>query len=96
MRLHARFIICPGDRIIVFANQKGGVGKSTLCILFADYLAEKRQAVAVIDADLQQTIVVQRQRELKADWAEISDYDLDTAEAMFQTMRWLYVGFMCH
>ena len=29
-------------------------------------------------------------------WAEISDYDLDTAEAMFQTKRWLYVGFMCH
>ena len=29
-------------------------------------------------------------------WTEISDYDLDTAEAMFQTKRWLYVGFMCH
>ena len=55
------------NRIIVFANQKGGVGKSTLCILFADFLAEKRQAVAVIDADLQQTIVVQRERELKAE-----------------------------
>ena len=54
------------NRIIVFANQKGGVGKSTMCILFADYLAEKRQAAAVIDADLQQTIVVQRQRELEA------------------------------
>lgn len=54
------------NRIIVFANQKGGVGKSTMCILFADYLAEKRQPVAVIDADLQQTIMVQRQRELEA------------------------------
>ena len=29
-------------------------------------------------------------------WRELSDYDLDTAEAMFQTRRWLYVGFMCH
>ena len=29
-------------------------------------------------------------------WTELSDYDLDTAEAMFQTRRWLYVGFMCH
>ena len=54
------------NRIIVFANQKGGVGKSTMCILFADYLASLKQPVAVIDADLQQTIVVQRQRELEA------------------------------
>ena len=29
-------------------------------------------------------------------WSEISDYDLDTAEAMFNTRRWLYVGYMCH
>ena len=29
------------NRKVVFANQKGGVGKSTLCILFANYLAWK-------------------------------------------------------
>ena len=29
-------------------------------------------------------------------WSDLSDYDLETAEAMFQTKRWLYVGFMCH
>lgn len=29
-------------------------------------------------------------------WTDIAQYDLDTAEAMFQTGRWLYVGFMCH
>lgn len=29
-------------------------------------------------------------------WVEIADYDMDTAEAMFDTKRWLYVGFMCH
>ena len=29
-------------------------------------------------------------------WIEISDYDLETAEAMFQSKRYLYVGFMCH
>lgn len=27
---------------------------------------------------------------------DIADYDLDTAEAMYQTGRWLYVAFMCH
>lgn len=29
-------------------------------------------------------------------WKELSDYDLDTANAMYDTKRWLYVGFMCH
>lgn len=29
-------------------------------------------------------------------WTDIADYDLDTAEAMYQTGRWLYVAFMCH
>jgi HEPN domain-containing protein len=29
-------------------------------------------------------------------WIEISDYDLDTAEAMLRSRRYLYVGFMCH
>jgi HEPN domain-containing protein len=29
-------------------------------------------------------------------WVEISDYDLETAEAMLQSRRYLYVGFMCH
>ena len=29
-------------------------------------------------------------------WSDMSDYDIDTADAMFRTGRWLYVGFMCH
>ena len=29
-------------------------------------------------------------------WVELSDYDLDTAQAMLETRRFLYVGFMCH
>jgi len=32
----------------------------------------------------------------KAYWLDIADYDFDTAEAMYQTGRWLYVAFMCH
>jgi len=29
-------------------------------------------------------------------WVELSDYDWETAEAMFETKRYLYVVFMCH
>ena len=29
-------------------------------------------------------------------WLEMSDYDIDTAAAMLETGRYLYVGFMCH
>jgi len=29
-------------------------------------------------------------------WINLSDYDMETAEAMWQTKRYLYVGFMCH
>lgn len=29
-------------------------------------------------------------------WLDIADYDIDTAEAMYKTKRWLYVAFMCH
>ena len=29
-------------------------------------------------------------------WLELSEYDLRTADAMLETGRYLYVGFMCH
>ena len=29
-------------------------------------------------------------------WLDISEYDLETAEAMLEKARFLYVGFMCH
>lgn len=29
-------------------------------------------------------------------WIELSEYDIDTAAAMLETKRYLYVGFMCH
>lgn len=29
-------------------------------------------------------------------WFESADYDIETAKAMLQTTRYLYVGFMCH
>lgn len=32
----------------------------------------------------------------KAYWLEMAEYDLDTARAMLESLRYLYVGFMCH
>ena len=29
-------------------------------------------------------------------WLDIADYDLETAEALYVSKRWLYVAFMCH
>ncbi len=29
-------------------------------------------------------------------WVDIAEYDLETAKAMYNTKRYLYVGFMCH
>lgn len=40
-------------KIISFANQKGGVGKSTLCLQMAFYLAEANKRVLVVDMDTQ-------------------------------------------
>lgn len=51
------------NRKIIFANQKGGVGKSTLCMLFANYLAYKQKEVCIIDTDLQKTINGQRHKD---------------------------------
>ena len=29
-------------------------------------------------------------------WKDLADYDVETAEVMYNGHRWLYVGFMCH
>ena len=55
------------NKIVLFSNIKGGVGKTTLCALFASYLAEKGVPVITIDADLQASLYRHRQREVKVD-----------------------------
>lgn len=77
---------------IVFANQKGGVGKSTLCMLFANYLAWKKQDVCIIDTDLQKTIMMQRKKdsEIYDDMEEpytVQDFDVQDPELMQQLME---------
>jgi chromosome partitioning protein len=50
---------------IIFGNQKGGVGKSTLCIMLANYLTHvKKKQVLVIDMDFQKSINEQRKFDL--------------------------------
>jgi HEPN domain-containing protein len=29
-------------------------------------------------------------------WVDLSNYDIETADAMLKSFRYLYVGFMCH
>ena len=72
------------NKIILFSNIKGGVGKSSLCAMFATYCAEKGIGVAVVDADLQQSLARQRERE-KASFEDIQEpwqlISLDTSSA---------------
>ena len=50
------------NRIILFSNLKGGTGKTTLCALFATYCVSKGIGVAMVDADIQQSISRLRSR----------------------------------
>ena len=79
------------NRIIVFANQKGGVGKSTLCLLLANYLNWKKENVCIIDTDLQQTIAGIRKddKEFYSDTEPyaIQGFDISTPEVMQQLMN---------
>ena len=52
-------------KIVLYTNVKGGVGKTTLCGIFATYLANSGRTVAVVDADLQQSLFRHRKRDLQ-------------------------------
>ncbi|ERM83056.1 hypothetical protein P872_06165 [Rhodonellum psychrophilum GCM71 = DSM 17998] len=65
--------------IILFANQKGGVGKSTLSVLFSNYLSlAKNRMVTLYDMDFQRSVFS------KANAARITDnlplYTVEAAE----------------
>ncbi len=51
--------------IVTFANQKGGVGKTTLCVLFAHYLVSKGLRVHVVDCDPQRSILRRRSADVE-------------------------------
>ena len=51
--------------IILFGNQKGGCGKTTNCIQFANYLVEKGKEVLVLDLDFQRSLSDRRKKILR-------------------------------
>lgn len=53
------------NKIILLVSIKGGVGKSLLCAHLATHLKELGIPVVVVDADIQQTLVRHRMRDLK-------------------------------
>jgi len=61
--------------IISFANQKGGVGKSTHCALFAQYLSDKQKTVHIIDMDFQRSLVNKRAADKSFSLAEKREQD---------------------
>ena len=80
------------NKIIAFANQKGGCGKSTLCLLLANYLAWQKKSVCVIDTDIQQSLVLQRKddEEFLEDSTmpfSIQGFDVAEPEKMQQLME---------
>ena len=70
------------NKIILFTNIKGGVGKTTLCSLFATYLAQKGIPVAVMDADIQQSLFRHRKRELEELQKQVDDGILEEIKKM--------------
>ena len=66
---------------ITWANEKGGIGKTTLCTLFANYLSEKHQGeVCVLDCDRQHSIVDKRKFDSQSLQTEKVPYDVRQIE----------------
>ena len=71
--------------LVTIANQKGGVGKSTIAMLFANWLKERGNDVVILDADRQATIYYQRESDKKTFPEEefgyrISQFNIDRTQ----------------
>ena len=78
--------------IILFTNIKGGVGKTSTCALFAQYLYESGYPITVLDADIQASLSRHRERELAANpdvtvpW-EVSTIDTADRESLMSSIE---------
>lgn len=78
--------------VIAVANQKGGVGKTTLCMHFANYLASKGANLLIVDVDMQKSLVLQRRKDLsaftdQAPYYLVEEVDIDSVEHSEKMMR---------
>lgn len=62
--------------IVTFANQKGGTGKTTLCVTFANYLVTKGVRTVVVDCDSQRSIAKCRNADIRKYGEERIPYDV--------------------
>ena len=72
--------------IVTFANQKGGVGKTTLCVTFANYLVTKGVRVVVIDCDFQHSIMKCRKADIRKYGEQEMPYEVWAYEAKDKAM----------
>ena len=78
---------------VTWANEKGGVGKTTLCTLFANYLSEKKMSdVCVLDCDRQHSIVDKRKfdsQSLQTDKVpyEVKQIEIDRLQQSAQLLK---------
>ena len=78
--------------LVVFANQKGGVGKTTLAIAYANHLANCGRQVLLIDTDIQRSCTFRRANELE-NWEQdavlyhIENHNLVSVEDSINLMK---------
>lgn len=77
--------------VMAFANQKGGVGKTTLCTTFSNALAALGYPIIVVDCDGQQSIYKRRNADMKANpdavpLYNVQPFDISTKEYAEQLM----------
>ena len=83
------------NHIMLFSNIKGGVGKTTLCALFCEYLTMKGIHVTAADADLQASLSRHRERELQESpgcttpWeiVRLNTLDMETLKSALDELR---------
>ena len=67
-------------KVVLFTNIKGGVGKTSCCALFAQYLCENGYPVKVLDADIQASLSRHRERELAANPDAVIPWEVSTVD----------------
>lgn len=82
--------------IIVFGNQKGGCGKTTNCIQFANYLAYKGINCIILDVDFQKSITDRRKQDLNTfdnePQYEVIDAELEKVSEMIDNFKQINDG----